>query len=90
MSPADSLNEEEFFSEAPDVAAKRILRQAAPFAASAISRMAQDDTISPSVRLRAAQYIVDRELGPVGAGNAEKSELETFLEDLSREANKGH
>jgi hypothetical protein len=84
------LNEMQFFSEKPIEAAKRIIEESAPFAAQSIATMATDDTIAASVRLRAAQYIVDRNLGPVGQGGDEQGRLEAFLEELSTEANRGH
>ncbi len=86
----DDLGQEhDFFQETPEAAAKRIIREAAPFAAQAISDMATDVTTPPSVRLRASQYIIDRNLGAVGAA-ANDDALEAFLEELNREANKGH
>jgi hypothetical protein len=81
------FEEQSLFSESPEVAAKRIIRDAAPFAAQAISNMATDLSVSPSVRLRAATYIIDRNLGPVGAGSNDDA-LEEFLEQLNREANR--
>ncbi|SRR6266487_3660913 len=93
-SPSDrsnsSLNETEFFSEEPEAAATRIIREAAPFAAASVTSMAVDDTISPSVRLSAAKYVIDRNLGPVSKEGDRESELEEFLRNLNEEANKGH
>jgi hypothetical protein len=83
------LNESEFYSDTPDQAAKRILKENTPFAAAAICNMALDESVSPSVRLRAAQYVVDRELGPVGSGDPSKGELEAFLEGLVSDVNLG-
>lgn len=86
-----AANEESLlFRETPEEAASRIIREAAPFAAQSISDMATDECTPPSVRLRAAQYIIDRNLGPVSAATAEQDKLEAFLEELSREANSGH
>lgn len=84
------LNETEYFSEDPIQSAQRIIKESAPFAAQSIASMAIDDTIAASVRLRAAQYIVDRNLGPVGASGDEQGKLEAFLEELNTEANRGH
>lgn len=78
---------EEFFREDPDEAASRIIREAAPFAASAISNLATDDTVAPSVRLNAAKYIIDRRLGPVGGTGEREDALEEFLNDLQDMAN---
>lgn len=86
----DADEEQLFFKEEPEAAAKRIIRQAAPFAAQSISNLATDLSAPPSVRLRAAEYIIDRNLGPVSAGATRDDALETFLEELNREANKGH
>jgi hypothetical protein len=83
------LPETEFFSEEPEAAAIRIIREAAPFAAASITSIAADETISPSVRLNAAKYIIDRNLGPVGKDGDKESELEQFLLELQNEANKG-
>lgn len=82
------MDEQALFQETPEAAAKRIIREAAPFAAQAISDLATDISVSPSVRLRAAEYIVDRNLGPVNAGAGKDDALEMFLEELNREANK--
>jgi hypothetical protein len=83
------LDESLMFHESPEAAANRIIREAAPFAATAISTMATDDTIAASVRLRAAQYIIDRNLGPVGGQGDRDTDLEKFLQEINREANEG-
>jgi len=77
------------YSEPPETAATRIIREAAPFAATAISQMATDDTVAASVRLRAAQYIIDRNLGPVGGQGDRDTDLERFLQQLNQVANEG-
>ena len=82
--------ETELFQEEPEAAAIRIIREAAPFAAASITSMACDETISPSVRLNAAKYVIDRNLGPVSKEGDKESELEQFLHELQDEANKGH
>ncbi len=83
-----SINEEQsLFHETPEAAARRIIREAAPFAAQSISDLATDISVSPSVRLRAAEYIIDRNLGPVNAGAGKDDALERFLEELNQEAN---
>lgn len=81
--------ENSFSSETPEQAASRIIRDAAPFAAQAISEMATDDTVAASVRLRAATYIIDRNLGPVGGQGDREDALEQFLKQLNVEANEG-
>lgn len=85
-----SGEEAKLFSESPEQAATRIIRESAPFAAQAISDLATDDTVSPSVRLNAAKYIIDRNLGPVNATTTGHDELEAFLEELNKTANEGH
>jgi hypothetical protein len=85
-----NLDESELYQETPVQAAQRIITEAAPFAAQAISDLATDDAVSPSVRLRAAQYIIDRNLGPVNSEGRQPDVLEDFLLELNREANKGH
>jgi hypothetical protein len=82
------LSETELFKEEPEAAAIRIIKEAAPFAAASIASMAADETISPSVRLSAAKYVIDRNLGPVGKDGDKESELELFLRELQDEANK--
>jgi hypothetical protein len=88
MGSMDELNEQALFNETPEQAASRIIREGAPFAATAIVTMAADDSISPTVRLNAAKYIIDRNLGPVGK-DPEQSELEAFLSELQDVANDG-
>ena len=85
----ESLEAGIFPDETPEQAASRIIREAAPFAAATLSDLATSELVSPSVRLNAAKYIIDRNLGPVGVGG-EKDELEQFLLELNREANSGH
>jgi hypothetical protein len=84
----DDLNEGALFQETPEQAASRIIKEAAPFAATAISNLVNDETVSPSVRFRAAQYVIDRILGPVGAGQGADL-LESFFQEIQAEANKG-
>jgi hypothetical protein len=81
-----SLEATVFPEETPEQAASRIIRETAPFAAAAISDMINDPTISPTVRLNASKYVIDRNLGPIGGGG-EKDELEQFLLELQNEAN---
>ncbi len=88
MESAD-LDEASNFSETPEQAATRIIREAAPFAAAAVSELMSDVTVSSSVRFRAAQYIIDRNLGPVNSDAGKVDELERFLTELNREANEG-
>jgi len=86
----DSLDEASFYGEKDDpiATAKRLIREGAPFAATSIINMASDDTIAPSVKLRAAQYIVDRNLGPVGGqGDGAEDLLQDFLQELNDVAN---
>jgi len=85
-----SLDESAMFGFASDPieAAKKILRDGAPFAASAITTMSTDEAIAPSVRLNAAKYIIDRQLGPVGGqGEGADDLLAAFLEELNDVAN---
>lgn len=86
----NAQDEQNYFKETPEAAAKRILKDAAPFAATAISDMSTDPSVPPSVRLRAAEYIIDRNLGPVSAGANRDEALEEFLRELNADANKGH
>jgi hypothetical protein len=83
---AASDMENEYFHEDPIVAAQRIVKENAPFAAQAIASLATDDTVSPSVRLNAAKYLVDRNLGPVGLPD-KADELDDFLRELQGMAN---
>jgi hypothetical protein len=82
----DDLNESAMFSETTEQAASRIIREGAPFAATTIVNLASDDAVSPTVRLNAAKYIIDRNLGPVGKDTA-VDELESFLNELQDVAN---
>lgn len=91
MSGLDASVEQEFFSDAsPEDAARRIIRENAPFAATNIVQIAGDDTISASVRLRASQYLLDRSLGPPGADQGKDGDLEAFLKEIQNAANQGH
>jgi hypothetical protein len=76
------------FSETAEQAASRIIKEAAPFAATAIAELVNDASISPSVRLSAAKYVTDRVLGPVGKDN-ETDRLEDFFREIAAEANRG-
>lgn len=82
------FDETDLFQETPEQASSRIIREAAPFAATAISELVLDSSISPSVRLNAAKYVTDRILGPVGK-DTETDRLEEFFEEIAREANRG-
>jgi hypothetical protein len=84
----EDFDETKMFQETPEQAASRIIKDAAPFAATAISELISDVGVSPSVRLRAAQYVIDRNLGPVGAGQGADL-LESFFQEIQAEANKG-
>jgi hypothetical protein len=86
----DDLDETELFSETPEQAASRILRDAAPFAAASIASIAADEGASPTVRLNAAKYIIDRNLGPIGVGTGDVDPLEEFLNQLNEDANRGY
>jgi hypothetical protein len=83
----NDFEETDFFHETHEQAASRIIREAAPFAATAISELVNDSSISPSVRLAASKYVTDRVLGPVGK-DQETDRLEEFFEEIAREANK--
>jgi hypothetical protein len=84
----DDLNESALWQETPEQAASRIIREAAPFAATAISELVNDASISPSVRLAASKYVTDRILGPVGK-DTETDKLEDFFREIAEEANRG-
>ena len=83
----NDLESELYHEEDPVQRAQRFLKEAAPFAAATISNMCTDDTIAPTVRLRAAQYVIDRNLGPVGKEDGKEDLLESFLEELQDVAN---
>ena len=86
---ADSKELEDLFAgeEDPKARTQRIFTENAPFAAAAIIDLIHNAT-SDSIRLRAAQYVTDRVLGPVG--KEEQSDvLKEFLAGIEGLAN-GH
>jgi hypothetical protein len=87
MATEQELDESSMFGEDPLATAKRILTDGAPFAAAQIVAMSTDDTIAPTVKLRAAQYIIDRGLGPVGGSGDADDLLGDFLQELQNVAN---
>jgi len=73
--------------EPPKERAQRIFDENAPFAAAAIIDLVHNAT-SDSIRLRAAQYVTDRVLGPVGR-EEQQDVLNEFLKGIEGMAN-GH
>lgn len=72
-------------SESPKLRAQRIFEENAPFAATAIIDIMNSAT-SDAVRLRAAQHVVDRVIGPVGKEEQEDA-LDKFLKGMEALAN---
>lgn len=74
--------------ETPAMRTKRIFEENAPFAAAAIIDIMNTAT-NDNTRLRAAQEVVSRVLGPVGKDDATAA-LDEFLSGIERLANGGH
>jgi hypothetical protein len=73
--------------ENPKERASRIFDEGAPFAAAAIIDLVHNSD-NDNTRLRAAQYVVDRVLGPVGK-EEQTDALDEFLKDIANIANGG-
>ena len=71
--------------ESPAARTKRIFEENAPFAAAAVIDMVHNAS-SETVRLRAATYVVDRVIGPVGKEEQEDA-LAGFLNGIEKLAN---
>jgi hypothetical protein len=61
-------DERTLMAESPEKQARRLLEEALPGAILTVRKLSQTAS-SDATRLRAAQYIVDRNLGPVGQDN---------------------
>jgi hypothetical protein len=64
---------------------KRLFEENAPFAAAAIIDV-MNSSANDNTRLRAAAYVVDRVLGPVGK-EEQQDALKEFLDGIERLAN---
>jgi hypothetical protein len=71
--------------ETSEVQTMRIFKENAPFAAAQIIDLCTN-AASDSIKLRAATYVVDRVLGPVGK-EEQKDKLTEFLEGIEALAN---
>jgi len=71
--------------EDPRKRTQRIFEENAPFAAAAIIDLVHNAT-SDSIRLRAAQYVTDRVLGPLGR-EEQQDALNEFLKGIEGMAN---
>jgi hypothetical protein len=80
---------EDLFGDKDDPAGrtKRIFEENAPFAAAAIIDIMNNST-NDNTRLRAAQEIVARVIGPVGKDDSAAA-LDEFLQGIERLANGG-
>jgi hypothetical protein len=71
--------------ENPKIRTQRLFEENAPFAAAAIIDLVHNAT-SDSIRLRSAQYVVDRVLGPLGR-EEQQDVLQEFLKGIEGMAN---
>jgi hypothetical protein len=79
--------EDLFGDESPRARTSRLFLENAPFAAAAIIDLA-NNAANDNTRLRAAEYVVDRVLGPVGREESEDA-LDKFLKGIEAVANGG-
>lgn len=79
------FNKELYGEETPASRTKRIFDQGGPFAAAQIIDLVHNSP-SDSIKLRAAQYVVDRVLGPVGK-DEQQDALQEFLQGIEKLAN---
>jgi hypothetical protein len=73
--------------ESPKIRTQRIFEENAPFAAAAIIDLVHNSS-NDNTRLRAATYVVDRVIGPIGHEEQEDA-LDKFLKGIETLAN-GH
>ena len=78
---------ESAFEADPMKAAQKTLEQNAPFAVAAVLDI-MHNSLNDNTRLRAAQEVLARSLGPIGKDD-QQGTLEAFLKDMERLANEG-
>lgn len=83
----DAFEKDLYGEEGHEGRTKRIFITAGPFAAKQIVDLMENGT-SDAVRLRAAQYVVDRVLGPLGK-EEQVDALDEFLKGMEKLANGG-
>jgi|tagenome__1003787_1003787.scaffolds.fasta_scaffold20707802_1 hypothetical protein len=92
MSAADDvmkeIDAELFGGETPSARAKKIFEHGAPFAAAAIVNLVHNGA-NDSIKLRAAQEVVNRVLGPLGKDDQQDA-LNQFLAGIEEIANEPH